>query len=94
MMNRMKSGSIISRPAATQREQKEQGDRESMRPQPADVIAEVLATFAADRPRRLWDTGDLWFSGVVQAPFPERRDEVPIERAREAGEAHGRARSF
>ena len=77
-----------------QREQKEEGDGKSMRPQPADVLAEVLPTFAAGRPRRLRGTGDLWFRGVVQAPFPERRDEVPIERAREAGEAHGRARSF
>ena len=77
-----------------QREQKEEGDGESMRPQPADVLAEVLPTFAGGRPRRLRDAGDLGFGGVVQAPLPERRDEVPIERAREAGETHGRARSF
>jgi hypothetical protein len=36
--------------------------------QPADVLAGA-PTFAADRPRRLRDAGDLWFSGVVQAPF-------------------------
>ncbi len=46
MMNRMKSGSIICSPAAIEREHEDGADGVTMRPEPAEVFAEILAAFA------------------------------------------------
>jgi hypothetical protein len=53
MMNRMNSGSIICRPGADQREAEERADAVAMRPEPSQVLAQILATFAAEE-RRLF----------------------------------------
>ena len=42
-MNRMNSGSIISMPAAISARRKTAADRESMRPEPSEVRAKILA---------------------------------------------------
>ena len=47
MMNRMNSGSIISQAGVEQREEEDAGDREAVRPEPAQVLAQVLAPLAA-----------------------------------------------
>ena len=52
MMNRMNSGSIISSPAPTSASDEDGADRVAMRPQPAQVLAQVLAALAAGSGRR------------------------------------------
>ena len=61
MMNRMNSGSIICKPGADERKHEERGDAVAMRPQPAQILAEILAPLATQQCRlrlvRLTDLG-------------------------------------
>ena len=47
MMNRMNSGSIICSPAPISASTKSDADAVAVRPQPAQIFAEILAPFAA-----------------------------------------------
>ena len=88
VMKRMNSGSIISSPAVSDREHEDDGDGPPLRPEPAQVVLQVVAALGAalGRGRLLVGAGDL----VVERSFAVVAAEGVVMLARGAGAIHGR----